>query len=599
MKYKGSIKTRLIAIIMLVTILTSFIGYSSFVYWYMENQYDRSIKLSKTVALVIGQDIAKLILLNDVSAAADISTKLKSFSNLGMMVLYKIDGTPIFQYSKNNKSFKVEKFFKEYKNIKSIHKDKLKLYIDANYQGNHLGYIQLNFKVDTIYDLFKQNIKKLIVIFIFMILLSYLLAIIFAQPFINPILKLVTFLEKIELNDLLNKRIETKEQNEYGKLYLEVNTMLERLEYSHKALKIASVAFETQSGMSITDKNHKIIQVNKAFCEITGYEPKEVIGKTPAILKSGFHNEEFYEHLKDFLNKNNFWIGEIVNKRKDGTIFNEHLSIQAVLDNNGEVLYYVASFLDITKQKKIEIELVEKEKILLHQSKMASMGEMLENIAHQWRQPLSLITSSASSAQVEKEYNILDDEKLNNYLENIIKSATHLSQTVDDFRGFYKNETKKTQFNILNAINKSIDLIGSKFVNRNIKVIKTIQNKNIFGYENELIQVFINILNNATDELEKLDIANKLIFIDTFHTEDEIMIVFKDNAGGIPKEIIDKVFDSYFTTKQSSDGTGIGLYMSKLIIEKAMGSIDVFNEKFEYENKSYEGACFRIKLPMN
>ena len=222
-----------------------------------------------------------------------------------------------------------------------------------------------------------------------MLVVSYILAHFYAKNFTNPILELVKFLEKINLVDFIDKRIATKQKNEFGKLYDEINMMLDRIESSYETQKIAAVVFETQSGVVITDKNRDIIKVNKAFERITGYTQKEAYGKNPSILKSGFHDDKFYDKLYQDLENKGIWIGEIKNKHKNGNIFNEHLIVQTVLDSNDKPIYYVASFLDVTKQRLIEEKLTQKEKLLIQQSKMAQMGEMLENIAHQWRPTFS------------------------------------------------------------------------------------------------------------------------------------------------------------------------------------------------------------------
>ncbi len=339
---------------MLVAFLTGIIGYSGFVYWYMNDQQSRSVHLAKTVGQVLGQDIAKLILLNKISAAADITSKLKSFPDLNTMVLHKLDGKAIFQYSKKNSSFDVLPLPPQSQRKYKITGNSIKLYIDALYQDTPLGYMQLNIHIMTIWDVIKQNIKVLMLILFMMFILSYGLAIIFSKRFTKPILNLVSFLEKIELIDSLKHRITTNEENEFGKLYVEVNTMLERMESSQQAQKIAATAFETQSGMTITDADQNILQVNNAFTNITGYTSKEAIGKNPSILNSGHHNEEFYKHMYRSLEKYHYWSGEIYNRHKDGTVFPEHLTIQAVLDDNDNAIYYVASFIDLTFQKEAE-----------------------------------------------------------------------------------------------------------------------------------------------------------------------------------------------------------------------------------------------------
>ncbi len=599
MNYKGSIKRKLVIIIMFITLITSFTGYAKFLYWYMNNQQNKTVELAQTVGLVLGQDIAKLILLNDVSLASDITSKLKSFSSLESMVIYKLDEKPIFQYSKDNKNFTVDKL-PQNRDVKYVFNSNfLKLYINASYQDMNLGFIELNFKIESIEDVVKKDFKELILILLFMFFVSYILAHLYAKNFTNPILELVKFLEKIDLVDYLDKRIATKEKNEFGKLYYEINMMLDRIQNSYETQKVAAVVFETQTGVIITDKNQNIIKVNKAFEKITGYTQKEVSGKNPSILKSGFHNHEFYDKIYKDLENKNIWIGEIKNKHKNGDIFNEHLIIQTVLDSNDKPIYYVASFLDITKQKLIEEKLTHKEKLLIQQSKMAQMGEMLENIAHQWRQPLSVITTSASGIKLQQEFKMLTDEQLNSSLENIVKAANHLSVTIDDFRNFYKKDKKAKFFNLKDAVNKSLVLINSEFINKEINIEINVDDIEIFGSENELIQVFINILNNAKDALENKEYP-KVIFISTYKKDDIETIKITDNGGGIDENIIDKICEPYFTTKHQAKGTGIGLYMTEEIIEKHMfGNLLIQNVDIIYEEKSYKGAEVIIELNSN
>jgi len=597
--YNGSIKKRLIFIIMSVTLLTALIGYGSFVYWYMQNQYEQKIELSKTVSLVLAQDFAKLILLNDVSAAADISDSLKSFSTLESMVLYKLDKKPILQYNKDGKSLNLEA-------LPEIELDKLfldgnilKLYSDAMYKNSKLGIVKYEFQVQTLFDVIKKNLSTLIIILSLMFLISYFLTLYFAKKFTDPILNLVKFLEKIEFKDSYKKRIKTKEKNEYGILYDEVNQMLQRIEDSHNILKIAAVTFETQNGITITDKNQKILLVNKAFTNITGYEASEVKGLTPKLLQSGLHDKNFYNEMRNSLKEKNIWVGEITNKHKDGTIVNEHLTIQSILDNKGEVIYYVASFLDITLQKEMEFKLKEKESQLIQKSKMAAMGEMLENIAHQWRQPLSVISAAATGILLKKLLHLEIDEKEHvESLEKINSTVQYMSNTINDFRDFFKKDKYVTFFNLKNSYERVLSLIGSKLKSIDIELIENLNDINISGIENEFTQVLMNILSNAKDALNECE-NRKLIFVDIFEESNKAVITIKDNAGGIPKNLIENVFEPYFTTK-GNEGTGIGLHMSKDIIDNHMnGNLSVENEKYTFEGIEYIGAKFIIKLPIS
>ena len=227
---------------------------------------------------------------------------------------------------------------------------------------------------------------------------------------------------------------------------------------------------------------------------------------------------------------------------------------------------------------------------------MVSMGQMIENIAHQWRQPLSLITTGVSGIKLKKQLNDLDDVFFYETLDSILNTSKYLSNTIDDFRYFFKPQKEKEVFYLEECCRKTIDLMNPNFLNKDIQINYKMENIQISGYETELIQVLINILNNSKDALELLN-DEKLIFIDIFMENKKVIIEIKDNAGGIDEGIMDKVFEPYFTTKHQSQGTGIGLFMCKEIINKHMnGQLNISNQSFEYKNKIYKGTLTRISL---
>jgi two-component system, NtrC family, sensor kinase len=259
---------------------------------------------------------------------------------------------------------------------------------------------------------------------------------------------------------------------------------------------------------------------------------------------------------------------------------------------------YISNFFT-TKFNDYKNELEKQQNILYQQSKMASMGEMIGNIAHQWRQPLSTITTASTGILLEKELGLLQDQTLKDSLNRINKSAQYLSKTIDDFRNFFNPEKVKNYFLLSNVFATTFDLLSAQFNSQNIEIIKNIEDVEINSYENELIQALINILNNARDELKNKDLAHKLIFISASKNDNEVIIKIKDNAGGIAKENLNKIFEPYFTTKHKSQGTGIGLYMTEeIIVRHLKGSIEIRNDEFTYENSSYTGAEFTIKIPL-
>ena len=249
---------------------------------------------------------------------------------------------------------------------------------------------------------------------------------------------------------------------------------------------------------------------------------------------------------------------------------------------------------DITKQK-------EKDNLLYEQTKLASMGEMIGNIAHQWRQPLSIISTAATGMIIEKEYNLLSDEEFKINCKAINDNAQYLSRTIEDFKNFIRGNRNKKTFNLSSNINSFLNLIEGTIKNNNISLILNLDDDIVInGYENELIQCLINIFNNSKDALNEKKLENKFIFISTTRIESSLIITIKDNATGISNNIIAKIFEPYFTTKDKSQGTGLGLSMTyNLIVDGMNGTIEVENVSYEYEDETFTGAEFKITLPLH
>ena len=242
----------------------------------------------------------------------------------------------------------------------------------------------------------------------------------------------------------------------------------------------------------------------------------------------------------------------------------------------------------------------EKDRILAQQQKMVSMGQMIENIAHQWRQPLSVISTSASGLKLKKQLNILEDEELIKSIDKIVDTAKYLSDTIDDFRYFFKPQKDKTKFSLAKNIEKSLSFLEATLKENSIKVEFDYEDIDIIAYETELIQVFINIINNSKDAFIEKKIEDRVIFISIKKFPNRILIEIKDNAGGVEEDILDKVFEPYFTTKHQYNGTGIGLYMSNQIIKTHLnGDIFMKNCSFKYKNIEQKGVITTIVLPKN
>jgi len=248
----------------------------------------------------------------------------------------------------------------------------------------------------------------------------------------------------------------------------------------------------------------------------------------------------------------------------------------------------------LAKEVKKELEKNrEKDKIMFFQSRMAQMGETIAMIAHQWRQPLNNLAILNQSLYINYKKDRLTKESIEKFFNSSKELITHMSETIDDFKEFFKPDKEKGRFCLNETILHLLDLIKPEFDNLNIYIHRDCSTKVfLIGYKNEFSQAILNILNNAKDALVSKQILNKKISISLETDEKHIYITIKDNAGGIKEEIIDKVFDPYFSTKGDKNGTGLGLYMTKMIIEEHMeGEISVKND--------FEGAVFLIKLPQN
>ena len=253
--------------------------------------------------------------------------------------------------------------------------------------------------------------------------------------------------------------------------------------------------------------------------------------------------------------------------------------------------------LELRVKNEIEKNKIFQEK-LFKADKLASMGEMMSNIAHQWRQPLSVISTVATGTKMQKEFGTLNDDDLVKNMELINKNAQYLSETINDFRNFIKGDRIIKTYDLSSTINNFLHIIESGIKKDNIQIIIDLEKDiKIDGYPNELIQCLINIFNNSKDALEEIKQKNPLIFISTLSQENSVRISMKDNAGGIPENIISKIYDPYFTTKHQSQGTGLGLHMTyKLINEGMHGKIEARNVEYIYENKTYKGVEFEIIL---
>jgi signal transduction histidine kinase len=232
---------------------------------------------------------------------------------------------------------------------------------------------------------------------------------------------------------------------------------------------------------------------------------------------------------------------------------------------NGELEERVA--LEVRKSR-------EKDHIMAHQARLAAMGEMLSNISHQWRQPLNNVSLIVQNLQLEFEANQLSQESCRDYVQECIGLLGYMSRTIDNFRAFYHPDQERQLFALIPAISDAVALIRNDLESHGISVdVVNEQDSQVNGYRNEFAQVLLNIIVNAKEAIQLRQPSGPFIKIVCTQQDGAAVITVTDNGGGIDPELLDKIFDPYFTTKFKSQGTGVGLYMSKMIIEKHMGGV--------------------------
>lgn len=377
------------------------------------------------------------------------------------------------------------------------------------------------------------------------------------------------------ITDTLNSNIIIKKTNSNLETYL-----IKTLNYKGKRVGniVASINLKEIFDKLISDTSHKVILSlnDDKITKDSSYLSMNIKGTPYSISTLKHNNDNLYSK----------WF----------VIALSLLSIPIL----GTIYYLI-----VLNNRNIKLEEEKNtEKILLQQSKVAAIGEMLGNISHQWRQPLSIISSHATGLKLALEFkNEVTEEKIINYMDNINNQAQYLSKTIDDFRSFFKGDSNtRKSFNIKDLFEKLESLTKDSLKNNYIKYDYKIISCTLEGNENILIQALINIFNNAKDALVSNLVENedKYFVITTEINNGFLEIKIMDNAGGIKESIIPKVFNPYFTTKHESIGTGIGLYMTNQIITKQFrGNISVSNKNIHIENKDYIGAEFKIVIPLN
>lgn len=372
--------------------------------------------------------------------------------------------------------------------------------------------------------------------------------------------------------------------------------------------QLQTILNNAQAGIGFL-KDRKFVWINHSMEKMFGYKMSEVSKKSTEIF---YPTREDYEQTgleayPQLADGKPFEVERLM-KRKNGRMFWCHLrgmavnprdmskgSIWTLMDiDNRKAAEQALLELNSNLAEQVSREIVsgmEKERLLIHQARHAAMGEMIGNIAHQWRQPLTVLGLILQNIHLDYQDHLLTPEALDEYVGNASRSIQLMSSTIDDFRDFFRPNRKKTVFNLRHVVDESLKLLSASLYNNNIAVkVSGAESIEILGHQSEASQVLLNLIGNAKDVLLERKPDNPEIEIETKCDGKAATITVRDNAGGIPAEIAEKIFDPYFTTKEK--GTGIGLYMTKIIVERHMrGAVSFRN--------NHSGAEFTVTLPLD
>ncbi len=366
--------------------------------------------------------------------------------------------------------------------------------------------------------------------------------------------------------------------------------------------KVTQRTNEQQMLLSLFDKGESVLfkwnndemwsvdYVSESVTKVLGYTQEEFLTHT-VVYASCIHPDDIAHVTKE--------LEEAIKSQKEYfehdpyRIFTKagdtkwvHDSTVIVRNGQGEITHFLGYISDITDIK-------EKDKQLLQQSKLAQMGEMISMIAHQWRQPLNAISATANNLSLKLELEEPDSAYCQQEIALICDYAQHLSRTINDFRSFFKHDKQKESVLLGNLVEETLKIVAISLKNHNITLTTDYRDKiPVNTYTSELKQVILNLIKNAEDVLLENSIENPEITIITENVDNSHRLIVRDNGGGIPDKMIDKIFEPYFSTKLEKEGTGLGLYMSKKIIEEHCGgTLEATNEN--------GGARFTVTLPQH
>ncbi len=474
------------------------------------------------------------------------------------------------------------------------------------HDGEKIGEIKIHISKEVMYQ--RLNARALLAVelgLIQIIVVSLFLWIMIDRLILIPVKSLMESTRRIAHGDYTYESVRFEEY-ELGSLAASIDEMKQNIEVRERELKENNIELAalkerleyaisgTQDGLWDWNIKTNEVYFSPRWKEMMGYHDDEL----PNVLETWENNVHpddlektleavtfsqeipgrFYENVHRIRHKSGNWLW-ILDRG------------QTVFDDEGKPIRMVGFHTDITKQKHLEQELLEKEELMIAQSRHVAMGEMIGMIAHQWRQPITVIAMGANNMLADI---ALEEVKIENFMlesQQILQQTEYLSKTIDDFRTFFRPNKEKDEVKVIDIFLEAKQIMGKSLENHNVELVLSDHgNETILTYSRELLQVILNLLKNAKEVLDSNKTNNPYINVNIQSLTDNITITLCDNGGGINENLLERIFEPYFSTKDTKSGTGLGLYMSKIIIEKHLhGTICASNDD--------KGACFTIVLP--
>ncbi|QWR76706.1 ATP-binding protein [Candidatus Magnetomonas plexicatena] len=485
-------------------------------------------------AKMIAKNSAAIMLFSDKKRATEILKTLSYSPNIEHAVLYSKEGTVFTEYKNENNEKKMFPPLPQ-EDGSFFKKGSLRVFQSIIYNKEYLGIVYIRSNIKALY----QNLMEKLLFGISVSFAAFLIAIFFMtklqKSIIGPIFNILDVMNKVEAQRDYTIRAKVESDDELGMLARGLNEMLTQIQAWNSELEYNRRNLEEL----VSVRTRELAEINvKLSTELT--ERKRI------------ENElRFNTALLEELNRT---LEERVNEESS--------------------------------------KRMEQEKMLIQQSRLASMGEMIGNIAHQWRQPINVISLILYKLNRAYGDNTLTQEMMTTSVTKGQKLIEGMSSTIDDFRNFFRPDKVRENFHLAASVKNTLSLFDASFKNSDINVNLDVKEDGVVnGYPNEFSQALLNLFSNAKDVIVEKSIHPGLVSIQVGINDNKAFLKFCDNGGGIPQNVIERIYDPYFTTKEQGKGTGVGLYMSKMIIENNM------NGRLTVRNVD-NGAEFLIELPL-